>query len=72
MVQQQTELLFKHAVKHYEAKFLTKSKFKKICCILVSTKSGLKKEEIKECVEVKMDAIDLYLRIFGFALLEHK
>lgn len=40
--------------------------------MLAVSKTGLKKEELKECLELKIDVIEMYMKIFQFALLEHK
>lgn len=66
------EGLFGVALKHYETRFLPRSKFRKISCILALSKFGLKREELRECLEVKFDTIDLFIKIFYFALLEHR
>ena len=36
------------------------------------SKTGLRKDELKDCLEVKIETIELYIKIFHFALLEHK
>ena len=36
------------------------------------SKTGLKKDELKDCLEVKVELIELFVKIFGFALLEYK
>lgn len=66
------EDLFKYTLKHYETSFLPRSKFRRISCIMALSKTGLKKEELKDCLEVKIDLIELFLKIFGFSLLEYK
>lgn len=66
------EELFRFALKFYENRFIPKSKFRKISCILALSKSGLKKEELKDCLEIKMEMIELYIKLFKFSLLEHK
>lgn len=58
------EDLFTFALKFYENKILTRSKFRRISCMLALSKTGLKKEELKECLEVKIDVIEIYLKIF--------
>jgi hypothetical protein len=67
------EDLFGMTLKHYETnKLLPRSKFRRIICILALSKTGLKREELKECLEVKIEIIDLFLKLFNFALLEYK
>jgi hypothetical protein len=66
------EELFKYMLKHYETSILTRSKFRKLTSVLALSKTGLKKEELKECLEVKIEVIELYIKVFGFCLLEHK
>jgi len=60
-------------LKHYETnKILPRSKFRRISCIIALSKTGLKKEELKDCLEVKIETIELFLKIFNFVLLENK
>ena len=59
-------------LKHYETKFLPRSKFRKLCCILTLAKFGMRREELRDCLEVKHEIIDLYLRIFSFSMLEYR
>ncbi len=60
-------------LKHYETnKILPRSKFRRISCILAMSKTGIKKEELRECLEVKADIIEVFLKLFSFALLEYK
>ena len=60
-------------LKHYENnKILARSKFRRISCILAITKTGLRKDELKDCLEVKIETIEVYLKLFSFALLEFK
>lgn len=67
------EDLFKFALRFYEPnKILPRSKFRRICCIIGVSKTGLRKEELKDCLEVKIDTVEIFLKIFNFALLEHK
>ena len=32
----------------------------------------MKREELRECLEVKHEIIDLFMKIFNFSILEHK
>lgn len=67
------EELFKFTLKFYEQnKILPRSKFRRISCILAVSKAGLKREELKDCLEVKIETVEVFLKIFNFSLLEHR
>jgi hypothetical protein len=49
-----TEDLFRHALKHYEQLIFPKSKFRRISCVMALSKTGLTKNELRECLEANI------------------
>lgn len=48
------EDLFRHCLKYYEQLIFPKSKFRRISCVMALSKTGLTKNELKECLEANI------------------